>query len=82
MGPSSDGGTLRNMVSFIVLAGIAATAVACTLAVSLFLLTGWTMDFWLPWRQRVRGGEDTLVPVYLFDQTGLAFGCYATARRG
>jgi len=53
MGPSSDGGTLRNMVSFIVLAGIAATAVACTLAVSLFPLTGWTTEFWLPWRQRV-----------------------------
>jgi len=77
MGPSSDGGTLRNMVSFIVLAGIAATAVACTLAVSLFLLTGWTMDFWLPWRQRVLAdglAVITITPLILLTCAGQLVG--------
>jgi two-component system, LuxR family, sensor kinase FixL len=45
--------SLRNMAAFILLAGIMATAVACVLAVSLFLLTGWATDFGLAWRQRV-----------------------------
>jgi two-component system, LuxR family, sensor kinase FixL len=45
--------SLRNMTAFILLAGIATTAVACTLAVALFMLTGWTTEFWLAWRQRV-----------------------------
>ncbi len=47
--------SLRNMAAFILLAGIVATAVACALAVSLFLLTGWATDFWLAWRQRFLG---------------------------
>jgi signal transduction histidine kinase/integral membrane sensor domain MASE1 len=45
--------SLRNMAAFILLAGVAATAVACVLAVALFLLTGWATEFWLAWRQRV-----------------------------
>jgi integral membrane sensor domain MASE1 len=44
--------TLRRMAVFILLAAIAAPAVASTLAASLFILTGWTADFWLAWRQR------------------------------
>jgi PAS domain S-box-containing protein len=45
--------SLRNMAAFIFFAAIAATAVACALAVSLLLLTGWVTDFWLAWQQRV-----------------------------
>ena len=41
IGPLPRFDTLPNMVAFILFAGIAATAVACALAVSLFLLTGW-----------------------------------------
>jgi PAS domain S-box-containing protein len=44
---------LRDMVAFVLLAGIAATVLACVLAASLFVLTGWTTDFWLAFRQRV-----------------------------
>jgi signal transduction histidine kinase len=40
------------MASFVLLAAIGATAVACTLAIALFLLTGWISDAWLAWRQR------------------------------
>jgi PAS domain S-box-containing protein len=47
--------SLRNLVAFILLAGIAATAVVCAVAVWLFLLAGWATDFWLAWRQRVLG---------------------------
>jgi PAS domain S-box-containing protein len=46
---------LRNVAAFILLAGIAATAIACAVAVWLFQLTGWSTDFWLSWRQRVLG---------------------------
>ena len=42
-----------NMAAFILLAGVAATAIACAIAVGLFLVTGWTTDFWHAWRQRV-----------------------------
>ena len=44
--------SLRGMASFVLLAGIVATAIAGTVAITLFLLIGWTTDFWLPWRQR------------------------------
>jgi integral membrane sensor domain MASE1 len=47
--------SLRNMAAFILLAGVAATVVVWAMAVGLFLLTGWTTDFWLSWRQRVLG---------------------------
>jgi integral membrane sensor domain MASE1 len=83
MGPSSDGGTLRNMVSFIVLAGIAAAAVACTLAVSLFPLTGWATDFWLVWRQRLLAdglAVITITPLILLTCAGQLVG--AQAKRG
>ena len=70
-------GSLRNMFAFIFLAGIAATAVACTLAVSLFLLTGWTTDFWLPWRQRVLAdglAVITITPLILLTCAGQLVG--------
>ena len=44
--------SLRAMGAFILLAAIAATAIACTITVSLIEETGWTTDFWLSWRQR------------------------------
>jgi integral membrane sensor domain MASE1 len=47
--------SLRNMAAFILLAGIAATAVACALAVGIFVLSGWAPDFRLAWRQRFLG---------------------------
>jgi signal transduction histidine kinase len=44
--------SLRGMAAFVLLAGIAATAIACTVSVTLFRLTGWATEFWVPWRQR------------------------------
>jgi two-component system, LuxR family, sensor kinase FixL len=55
--------SLRNMAAFILLAGIMATAVACVLAVSLFLLTGWATDFWLAWRQRVLANVFAMITI-------------------
>jgi PAS domain S-box-containing protein len=45
--------SLRNTSAFILLAAGGATAAACALAVSFFLLTGWATDFGLAWRQRM-----------------------------
>jgi PAS domain S-box-containing protein len=76
--------SLRNMVAFILLAGIAATAVACALAVSLFLLTGWATDFWLAWRQRVLADVlaiITITPLILQTCTGQLVGSQQTSRR-
>jgi hypothetical protein len=47
--------SLRNLAIFIVLAGVAATAVVCAVAVWLFQVVGWATDFWLSWRQRGLG---------------------------
>ena len=55
--------SLRNMAAFILLAAIGATAVACALAVSLFLLTGWATDFWLAWRQRVLANVFAIITI-------------------
>ena len=43
--------SLRGMSEFILLAAVAATAIACATAVSLFQAIGWTTDFWPSWRQ-------------------------------
>jgi integral membrane sensor domain MASE1 len=55
--------SLRNMAAFILLAGIAATAVARALVVSLFLLTGWATDFWLAWRQQVLANVFAIITI-------------------
>ena len=55
--------SLRNMAAFILLAALGATAVACALAVSLFLLTGWATEFWLPWRQRVLANVFAIITI-------------------
>jgi integral membrane sensor domain MASE1 len=55
--------SLHKMAAFILLVGIATTAIACALAVSLFLLTGWATDFWLAWRQRVLAGVFPLITI-------------------
>ena len=55
--------SLRNMGAFILLAGVVATAVACVVAVGLFLLTGWAADFWLAWRQRVLANVFAIVTI-------------------
>jgi signal transduction histidine kinase len=44
--------SLRGMAAFVLLAHIAATAIAGTVAITLFMLIGWTTEFWIPWRQR------------------------------
>ena len=44
--------SLRGMASFVLLAAVLVPALACAVAVTLFLLTGWATDFWLAWRQR------------------------------
>jgi PAS domain S-box-containing protein len=56
-------GSLRNMGAFILLAGVLATAVACLVAVSLFLLTGWTTNFWIAWRQRMLANVFAIVTI-------------------
>jgi PAS domain S-box-containing protein len=69
--------SLRNMVAFILLAGIVATAVACALAVLLFLLTGWVTDFLLAWWQRVLAGAFAIItipPLIVLTCTGQLFG--------
>ena len=55
--------SLRNMGAFILLAGVVATAVACVVAVWLFLLTGWASDFWLVWRQRTLANVFAMVTI-------------------
>ena len=55
--------SLRNMGAFILLAGVVATAVACAVAVWLFLLTGWASDFWLAWRQRTLANVFAIVTI-------------------
>src|SRR6516225_4640933 len=48
-------------------------AIACASAVSLFLLTGWAVDFWLAWHQRVLAGTFPLItipPLILLARTG------------
>ena len=55
--------SLRNMGAFILLAGVVATAVACVVAVWLFLLTGWASDFWLVWRQRTLANVFAIVTI-------------------
>ena len=69
--------SLRNMAAFILLAGVAATAAACVVAVWLFLLTGWAADFWLAWRQRVLANVFaviTIPPVILLAFAGQLVG--------
>jgi integral membrane sensor domain MASE1 len=76
--------SLRNMAAFILLAGIMATAVACVLAVSLFLLTGWATDFWLAWRQRVLANVFpviTIPPVIVLTLAGQLVGAQQASRR-
>jgi PAS domain S-box-containing protein len=73
--------SLRNTTTFILLAAFGATAVACALAVFLFLLTGWATDFWLAWRQRVLANVFAIItipPLILLTVAGQA----VTARRG
>ena len=75
--------SLRNMGAFILLAAVVATAVACVVAVWLFLLAGWAMDFWLVWRQRVLANVFafvTIPPVIVLAFAGQLVGAYATWR--
>jgi PAS domain S-box-containing protein len=43
---------LRSMAAFILLAAIAVSAVASAVAVYLFVLTDWALNYWLVWQQR------------------------------
>jgi signal transduction histidine kinase len=64
---------LRSMAVFILLAAIVAPAVASAVAVYLFLLTGWTSDYWLVWRQRFLTnvvGTITVAPLILVTIAG------------
>src|SRR6516225_5690790 len=65
--------SLHKMAAFILLVGIMTNAIACASAVSLFLLTGWAVDFWLAWHQRVLAGTFPLItipPLILLARTG------------
>jgi PAS domain S-box-containing protein len=77
-------GNLRNMGAFIALAGVVATAVACVVAASLFLITGWAADFWHVWRQRILANVFAIVtipPVIVLAFTGQLVGAqHATWR--
>jgi integral membrane sensor domain MASE1 len=64
---------LRSMAAFILLAAVAASAVASAVAVYLFMLTGWTSDYWLVWRQRFLSqtlGAITVTPLILITIAG------------
>jgi signal transduction histidine kinase len=64
---------LRNMAAFILLAAIVTPAVASAMAVYLFMLTGWTSDYWLVWRQRFLShivGTITVTPLILMTIVG------------
>jgi PAS domain S-box-containing protein len=74
----------RKMVAFILLVGIGTTVVACVMAVSLFMLTGWATDFWLTLRQRVLAGMFpilTIPPLILLTRTGELAGSQPALRR-
>ena len=76
--------SFRNMAAYILLAALAATAVACVLAVWLFLLTGWATDFWLAWRQRVLAhvfAIITIPPLIVLTVAGQALGARHVRRR-
>jgi PAS domain S-box-containing protein len=76
--------SLRNMVAFVLLAGIVATAIACAVAVLLFLGTGWATDFWPAWWQRVRAGlfpTITITPLILLACAGQLVGSERTSPR-
>jgi signal transduction histidine kinase len=80
--PRLDG--FGNMASYILLAAVAATVVACVLAVSLFLLTGWTTNFWLAFRQRVLANIfpiTTIPPLIVLSIAGQALGVQQVRRR-
>ena len=65
--------TFRSMSLFVLVAAIGATAIACALAVSLFLVTGWATDFLVPWRQRVFANVFavlTITPLILLTSRG------------
>ena len=55
--------SLRSMVLYILYAAIGATVVACALAVSVFVLTGWSADFWLAFRQRVLANVFAIITI-------------------
>jgi integral membrane sensor domain MASE1 len=64
---------LRSMAAFILLAAIVSPAVASAVAVYLFMLTGWTSDYWLVWRQRLLTnivGTITVTPLILMTIVG------------
>jgi PAS domain S-box-containing protein len=59
---------LRSMAAFVLLAAIAAPAVASAVTVYLFMVNGWTPDYWLVWRQRFLSqilGAITVTPLIL-----------------
>jgi len=62
-GPLPRFDTLRSMAVYILCAPIAATAIACALAVLLFVLTGWVTDFWLAFRQRVLANVFAMITI-------------------
>ncbi len=65
--------SLRSMVLYILYAAIAATVVACALAASVFVLTGWAADFWLAFRQRVLANVFAIIaipPLIIITATG------------
>jgi PAS domain S-box-containing protein len=76
--------SLRNMAAFILLAAIATTALACALAVALFVFTGWATDFWLAWRQRVLADGIaiiTITPLIVLTWAGQLVGSQQATRR-
>jgi signal transduction histidine kinase len=64
---------LQSMAAFIFLAAIVSPAVASAVAVYLFMLTDWTSDYWLVWRQRFLTnivGTITVTPLILMTIAG------------
>jgi signal transduction histidine kinase len=62
IGASPRFDSLNKMAAFMLLVGMT-DAIACALAVSLFLLTGWAADFWLVWHQRILASTFPLITI-------------------
>ena len=76
--------SLRGMASFVLLAAVLVPALASVVAITLFQLTGWATDFWLPWRQRFfANGLAVLVitPTILLAVAGELAGAQKALRR-
>lgn len=68
---------LRSVTRFILIAVLAVPAIASSVIVYIYTLTGWVTDFWIVWRQRLLSnmvGVVTLTPLIVVSFSGVR-GC-------